>query len=63
MNDKATSQTTPCPHGIMAPVVCPQCRPDVYAKALPQAERHLTAKEQEIMHRALRRSVRIIDNG
>ena len=30
-----------CSHGMLFPVVCPQCDPEAYARARPQAERIL----------------------
>lgn len=33
------TETTACPHGIRAPVVCPECEPAAYERARPQAER------------------------
>lgn len=38
MSDPTVPHPTPCQHGISDPVICPQCDPEAYERARPQAE-------------------------
>lgn len=45
MSDPKTTEA--CPHDIHPPVICPQCDPAAYERAVPQVERYLRRRAEE----------------